>query len=102
MFWEMHDLLFGNQVLWSTIDDATQFFDEYAQQIGLNMDQLQSDLDSADIRGKINADQQSGIRAGVRSTPAMFINGRLVPNPQSPTRLVEIVRETLAKQGGEA
>jgi len=101
-FWEMHDLLFGNQVLWSTIDDATQFFDEYAQQIGLNMEQLQSDLDSADIRGKINADQQSGIRAGVRSTPAMFINGRLVPNPQSPARLVEIVREALAKQAGAA
>ncbi len=100
-FWEMHDLLFGNQILWSTIDDATQFFDEYAQ-IGLNMEQLQSDLDSADIRGKINADQQSGIRAGVRSTPAMFINGRLVPNPQSPARLVEIVREALAKQAGAA
>lgn len=101
-FWEMHDLLFGNQVLWSTIDDASQFFDEYAQQIGLNMEQLQSDLDSAEIRGKINADQQSGIRAGVRSTPAMFINGRLAPNPQSPARLVEMVREALDKQAGAA
>jgi protein-disulfide isomerase len=60
------------------------------------MEQLRQDLELAEVRAKIMADQQGGIRAGVRSTPAMFINGRLVPNPQTPGMLIELVEEAAA------
>jgi len=92
-FWEMHNLLFSNQTLWSTLEDATLFFEGYAEELELDMDQLHVDIESTETRAKINADQQSGIRAGVRSTPAMYLNGRLVSNPQSPGRLIEMIRE---------
>lgn len=92
-FWEMHNLLFSNQTVWSPLEDATLFFEGYAEEIGLDMDQLHVDIESAETRAKINADQQSGIRAGVRSTPAMYLNGRLISNPQNPGRLIEMIRE---------
>lgn len=91
MFWEMHDLLFVNQVSWSSVNDPTLMFEDYAEQIGLDLEQLRIDIESADVRGKIISDQQGGIRAGVRSTPALFINGDQVPNPQTSGALIDMI-----------
>lgn len=91
-FWEMHDVLFGNQPLWESVNDATELFDGYASQLGLNMDQLHADIEDQAIVDKIVADQRGGTRAGVRSTPSLFLNGRLLSNnPRSATELVELV-----------
>lgn len=90
-FWEMHDLLFANQLSWSSVDDPTLLFEGIAEELELDMDQLRDDLDSPAVRAKINSDQQGGIRAGVRSTPALFVNGRLSANPQSPGGLISLI-----------
>ncbi len=92
-FWEMHDLLFANQQSWSSLDDPTLIFDSIAEQIGIDIVQLHQDIDTPEVRAKIVADQQGGISAGVRSTPSMFINGRLVSNPQTAGRLIELIEE---------
>ena len=96
-FWEMHDILFLNQVLWAALPDAEEVFDSYAAQIGLDIEQLKADMAQSDIREKIVADQQGGIRAGVRSTPAMYLNGRPINNPRSAGELINIVNEALAQ-----
>lgn len=95
-FWEMHDLLFVNQQSWSVMDDPRQAFNSYALELGLDMEQLQADLESNQVRAKIVADQRGGVRAGVRSTPTMFFNGNAVANPQTAGQLVEMVDEALA------
>jgi len=95
-FWEMHDLLFANQQAWSPMNDPAPLFEEYAAQLGLDIDQLRADVELPEVRAKIVADQQGGIRAGVRSTPSLFINGRLVGNPQSSAALIELVNEAKA------
>lgn len=95
-FWEMHDLLYTNQLAWSTVEDPTLFFDGYAEQLNLDMDQLRSDIELPEVRAKILSDQQGGIRAGVRGTPVMFINGNLVPNPQTPGGLIDLVNAAKA------
>ena len=93
-FWEMHDQLFNNQAVWSGLasGDARERFDAYAEAIGLDMAQLQDDLGDNAIRDKIVADQQSGIRAGVRATPTTFVNGRQVTSPRSVGALLDLVR----------
>lgn len=96
-FWEMHDQLFNNQAAWAGLDSARERFDSYAEGLGLDMEQLQSDLEDGDIRDKIVADQQSGIRAGVRATPTTFFNGRQVDTPRSAGGLQDMVREALAE-----
>lgn len=95
-FWEMHDILFGNQGLWSALPEARSIFDGYAEQLGLDMEQLSSDLDSVVVRNKIIADQQGGTRAGVRGTPVMFINGRRVTNPRTAGELISMVDEAIS------
>lgn len=91
MFWEMHDMLFANQQAWSFVEDPTLIFEDYAETLGLDMEQLRADIERADVRAKIISDQQGGIRAGVRSTPALFINGDIVQNPQTPGALVDLI-----------
>lgn len=97
-FWEMQDLLFSNQSVWSGLEDARARFDGYAEQLGLDMDRLQADLDDPAIRDKIVSDQQSGVRAGVRATPTTFLNGRQVNSPRSAAAFQDMVREALASQ----
>lgn len=92
MFWEMHDMLFGNQQLWEGVAEVEEIFDGYATQLGLNLEQLHADMEDTAIRDKIVSDQRGGTRAGVRSTPSIFINGRLLStNPRSATELVALV-----------
>ena len=92
-FWEMHDLLFSNQQAWSGVDDPTLFFEGYAEELNLDLAQLRDDIELPEVRGKIISDQQGGIRAGVRSTPAMFINGEIVSNPQTAGGLIDLIAD---------
>ena len=96
MFWEMHDILFATQQEWTLVGDPTALFDNYAEQLGLDLEQLRADIESSEVRAKIISDQQGGIRAGVRSTPALFINGYIVQNPATPGALVDLI--TAARQ----
>jgi protein-disulfide isomerase len=94
-FWQMHDILFANQALWSNVADAAPLFDGYAANLGLDVAQLKSDVQLPELRDKILADQRSGTRAGVRSTPTLFLNGRLLANnPRTSGELIELVNRT--------
>ncbi|MES2603727.1 MAG: thioredoxin domain-containing protein [Pseudomonadota bacterium] len=96
-FWEMHDILYANQVLWSSVDDPLPLFDGYAMELGLNIDQLHADMELSDIRDKIIADQRGGTRAGVIGTPTLFLNGRQIATPRSPTELISKIEEAAAE-----
>jgi protein-disulfide isomerase len=90
-FWPMHDVLYGNQVLWSSVTDATELFDGYAEELGLDLTQLKADVDLQAVRDKILADQRGGTRAGVRATPSLFLDGRPLTNPRTANELITLV-----------
>lgn len=96
-FWPMHDRLFASQADWALLPDVRQVFDSYALELTLDIDRLHADLDAADLRAKILADQQGGVRAGVRGTPSFFVNGSLVPTPRSATELIDLVTRAAAR-----
>ena len=79
-FWEMHDLLFDNQAIWSKLDDPRKQFDQYASQLGLDLDKLKQDMESDVVKDKISADIASARKAGVSSTPTLFLEGELLSN----------------------
>lgn len=72
-YWEMHDLIFAN---YKQLSDAK--FKDFAMSLKLDMDKFE--LDSADqkILNKVNDDMREGQLAGVRGTPTIFINGKLL------------------------
>lgn len=82
-FWEMHDILYENQKSWGekTAPDPL-VFEGYAQQIGLDMDKYKNDINSQEVKYRVNRDKNSGDTLGVQGTPTFFINGERIPNPK--------------------
>jgi len=76
-FWEYADLLYENQS-----DITTAGLSDMAQQLGLDTAVFDSCLDSGKYAGKVEADYQEGIQAGVRGTPGNFINGQVLAGAQ--------------------
>lgn len=82
-FWEMHDLLYQNSDPsgasgWVTSNAPTTYFNQYATQLGLNMDKFKKDYASSDVNAAINADMSKGNKLGVEGTPSFFIDGKKV------------------------
>lgn len=80
-FWEMYDLLYSNQADWEGLSNPNENFTSYAKQIGLNLEQYETDFKSSAVSGAINADMKAGTDLGVSSTPTFFINGQIVQTP---------------------
>lgn len=77
-FWQMHDLLYENQTQWSESSNPSKFFDQYAQQIGLNVSQFQKDYSSGQVNNLINADLAAGRKLNIQGTPTFFLNGKQI------------------------
>ena len=69
-FWEMHDLLFENQV---RLGEA--LFVELANSLKLSSAALQKALEAHTFEARVRADFSGGVRSGVNGTPTFFING---------------------------
>jgi len=70
-FWEMHDLLFGNQ---KQLDDKT--FEAHAQKLGLDVAKFNADRTSDAAKAAVDSDYTSGGKAGATGTPYFLVNGR--------------------------
>jgi protein-disulfide isomerase len=99
-FWPMHDYLFANQPIWSGLTEVEDEFNSYALELNLDLERLQADLENPEVIAKVRSDQRGGNAAGVRSTPAVFINGRLLASP-SRTRILQVVSEEAEATGAE-
>src|SRR5436309_9819075 len=66
-FWEMHDLLYREQAVWSNADDVRELFDSYAGMIGLNLDQFKKDMEGEKAKARVDSDNRRGDSLGVKS-----------------------------------
>ena len=69
-FWPMHDQLFAN---YNKLNAAK--IRELAESVGLDMARFDQDVANPALQQEIAADLQLGTKAGVRGTPAAYING---------------------------
>jgi len=70
-FWEMHKKLFNNQ---NRLEDEQLL--QYAKDLKLDADQLQRDMDSEEIKKKVESNRRSGVKSEVKGTNNLFINGK--------------------------
>ncbi len=70
-FWPLHDQLFAN---YNKLNDAK--IRELAEAVGLDMARFDQDIANPALLQEVNNDMQLGVEAGVRGTPAAYINGR--------------------------
>lgn len=74
-FFEMHDKLFENQSAWSQSATPQVFFNQYAEEIGLDMDLFTQHLRSSMISDHIEAQFNEARELGFTGTPSFTLNG---------------------------
>jgi len=95
-FWEMHDMLFREQAVWSSASDAGTLFDSYAETLGLDLNQFRKDLKSDKVRQRIEFDQARAKSLGVQTAPSLFIDKReMGPNDRNPESVRRLIDEAV-------
>ena len=87
-FWEMHDSLFADQ---GRLDPPHLW--QRCRDLGIDLDRFEADRRSDAVAERVKADFRSGIRAGVTTTPTLFVAGQAfagVPGPELLARLREM------------
>lgn len=69
-FWEMHDAILGDQ---GHIEDPHLW--ELARRLGLDVERFELDRRSEAVKALIDRHFRGGVRAGVATTPTVFIDG---------------------------
>ncbi|HEY3445740.1 MAG TPA: thioredoxin domain-containing protein [Myxococcales bacterium] len=76
-FFEMHDKLFD-----AAKDLSPQKYEQFAQELQLNMAKFKADMDSAEVADQIKKDSEYGNQVGANGTPTFFVNGRKIEGAQ--------------------
>lgn len=90
-FWPFHDRLFQSQ---AELSDAK--IDQIAKDLGLDLERYEKAKNSPAIQQLIQRDMAEAQRIGLRGTPTLYVNGRLVRD-RSPQGISALVQEELAK-----
>jgi protein-disulfide isomerase len=96
-FWEMHDLLYGSQLIWTRRADTRELFEQFAKSIGLDVERFKIDMTSEQVKARIIADQQRAASLGVNRTPAIFINGARIPDSSLNQKALQDAIDTALK-----
>lgn len=96
-FWEMHDLLYENQKLWSDLPDLHPMAANFANTLGLDVSRFVRDMDSQQVDAIVMADLQRGQSLGVNGTPTLFIDGQQIETENTTLdKLRQTIRQKLS------
>ena len=70
---------------------------QFAEQIGLDMQQFHKDFNDSSLNEIINQDMRLGKKVNVRGVPALFVNGRAVKKYSEPA-LSQVIEQELKKE----
>jgi protein-disulfide isomerase len=90
-FWPMHNLLYRRQSRLARPD-----LNRYAREVGLDIARFKVEMDEHAHLDRIQADLASGRRSGVRSTPGIFVDGRMLDVAFDLQTLYDVIDSSLA------
>jgi protein-disulfide isomerase len=74
-FFEYHDQLFANQSEWVNSANPYSYFTQYAEDLGLDMDQFKRQSRSSLLADKVRAQYNEARELGLTGTPSFYLNG---------------------------
>lgn len=77
-FWEMHDLLYREQAVWTKATDVPTLFAGYAGLLGLNVERFKKDVGGDEVKMRVASEQRDASKIGVTGTPTLFVNNHAV------------------------
>tara|TARA_R110000868_G_scaffold218576_1_gene468941 strand:- start:85456 stop:86169 length:714 start_codon:yes stop_codon:yes gene_type:complete len=89
-FWEFNAKLWDNQ---PRLGD--ELFVELAKEVGLDVDQFNTDRASEEIFAQVQIDFEDGKGAGVQGTPHFIINGKALSGAQPISAFIDAIDEAL-------
>src|SRR5438477_6926450 len=99
-FWQMAEALYKTQWMWASAPAPRTILMDQAKNLGLDLDQFQKDLDGTECRERIDADGAYRLGLGVKTAPAVLINGFNVPNTEfNENGFRAAIKAALAKTG---
>ncbi len=91
-FFEMVDLIFKNQTVWEKKPNPKSEFETYAKNLNLDVAQYDKDVDSKEVKDRVQEDLISGNKAGINGTPTFFLNGKKLDNINSFDDFVKLLK----------
>jgi protein-disulfide isomerase len=105
-YWAMNNMLYEKQADWSTNSALTpaqvvsQYFDGYAQSIGLDVNTFNAAVNATSVLQKIQTDVTGGNAAQIDHTPTFFINLQQIPNPDGLSDFETALNAAIASSTG--
>lgn len=98
-YWEMHNIVFENQRDWGEKPEADpKIFENYAKEIGLDMDQYGKDIASQELKDRIERDRSAGKKLGITGTPTFFLNGEKINNPRGYEDFKALIQAAISEE----
>ncbi|MDP3974420.1 MAG: thioredoxin domain-containing protein [bacterium] len=97
-FFEMSDLIFEKQEEWAELKDPTNFFIGLAKSLKLNEEKFKTDMESSEIKKKVQEDKESGVQASVNSTASFYLNGVYLDKLSSTQDLLNILLKEVSSK----
>ena len=95
-FWEMHDSLFADQ---GRLDPPHLW--QRCRDLGIDLERFEADRRSDAVAERVKRDFRSAIRAGVTTTPTLWLDGRSYPGVPDAPFLARLANARLdARPGG--
>jgi protein-disulfide isomerase len=77
-FWEYADQLYAQQTAWSEQSDPRALFQQYAQELGLDVDRWKTDLDSSRLQELVKEERAHAQSLPIAATPTFFVNKKII------------------------
>lgn len=74
-FFAMHDMLFENQSTWANSSTPKQYFTQYAEELGLDVDTFSRHMKAPRIANAVDEDFDDARSRGFTGTPTFVLNG---------------------------
>lgn len=91
-FWPWHHLVYDQA---EELVDENKAFLAWAEELGLDMATFTSCLEQAEYQTEVEKDLNSGVLAGVTSTPTFFVNGHMIEGVLTLDQWRQVVNELL-------
>ena len=93
----MYQKMYQTQAEWGeqTRSEAARFRG-FAQELGLDLARYDTDVASAEVKGRVDKDHQDGLALGVQGTPTFFLDGEMI-QPTSEDELRAMLDEAIAR-----
>lgn len=80
--WAAHDWIFARQEKMSGVEAVMSQMTEMSTELGLSWDEIKACMDSEATKTIVREQAELGKRLNIQGTPAIFVNGRQLPNGQ--------------------